>query len=187
MRYPADKLSTFAIELPEDSSLVPVLLRLLHAHTATIGFMHDMPSAPGRNVAAFEFLRQYSESAKPFIDLASDGESPILIRASSAILAFLHPDGGLTALESTIEVILTACTEDSESRFLNLFTFFLGEVSSPENAFVENIIKRLFETNRHNYAARASLESLISRWAEISFAPVTSSKYRDSWLGVQLS
>tara|TARA_R110002073_G_scaffold336537_2_gene534852 strand:+ start:271 stop:4170 length:3900 start_codon:yes stop_codon:yes gene_type:complete len=162
----------FELDLPKESGLLFPIAQLLV----------DQLSAPGPKSgqswkrvsnATIEYVSSHQQLEK----IATNLDIEFAARFGAGLLLIMHPHAGFQSLSATTPLFLSR----EAVRHVWMLAVILRHCSGVGNRAAQ-LVNSLLATYPQERHLRASLDSTLAAWRELSHSPVTTAQTRDQWL-----
>lgn len=177
------RLSTFCLDLPKESSLLPHIVSGL---TLDYNRHYYRPyNEPDRMRERLNrFSQQFVGNPNDLLQILQSEELPSIVRSSSALLYVLHTCNVKDIDRIRIQLVDTY-KEKPEIWLLRSIMTTLDVVSSEKDQSTRWIVGQLLEHSRSDFERSQIIAGLLSNWRERSHAPVQTAEVQEMWLSQQ--
>lgn len=145
---------------------------------------NGLPHGPSdRRTRIPEVLSSRVRSSQPLLNqIMQDTSQCWSVRCSASLLLLVFREGSTMPIAKVATLFVENLNSAEGEWLLDGLLAALSISNRSETPEVSMLLRELFERNRNDYGARASLEHILMFWREASVAPVTNAKVRDEWL-----
>ena len=109
---------------------------------------------------------------EPLRELIASEDHPLGERGAAALLLLVHPEGGIHLLSEVLELLLDCARQRPGRWFVVSAAYCLIQAGREEDPACRSFLNALFEIEREDWLSRQWLQRVLTRWREVSRAPV---------------
>ncbi len=172
---PNDECHVFALQLPDEASLLPYILANLTQDRSSL----YSSEIGGQSVCAM--IAQFVPNRSQLDGITENLQESRQIRACAFIMSCLHETAPDLLQKRAVE-LAEVWYPESPGWLLNAIVFCAARLEKVDEKAAERIVSQLLLKNRENYFNRMIIEQLLTDWRERSAASISTAGVQANWL-----